>query len=501
MPRPLPKPPTALPLRPASGGSIPQTALPQPAADATRKAAPATAGPPAIAPVTGVTEKPAAPRIGSPRAVDPAIATPRIASPRIADPRIADPKMAAPQAASIKTGPARFAPVAPASPVPLAAAAPPLRPPVRKAGLRLRHHMVLLSFLLCVLLPPVGAATYLWTRAADQFASKMGFAVRREESNSALDILGGLTSLSGSSSSSDTDILFEFIQSQKLVTDIDKDLDLRTMWSKPDRDPVFALVADAPLEDLVDYWNDMVRLSRGKGPGLLEVEVRAFDPGDANAIASLLFKKSAEMINDLSAIAREDAIRYAREDLDEAVERLKTARAAITRFRNVNQLVNPEMDIQSQAGLLNNLRAQEATTLIDIDLLRDATREGDPRLVQAERRLEVIEARIVAERDKLGLGASGKGSAAMADIIGEYERLVVDREFAQSAYIKSLATYDGAQADARRISRYLAAYMEPTLAETAQYPRRLTLLAMGSLFLFLIWSIVVLIYYSVRDRR
>ena len=361
--------------------------------------------------------------------------------------------------------------------------------------------MVMLSFVLCVLLPPIAAATYLWTRAADQFASKTGFAVRREEASSALDILGGLTSLSGSSSSSDTDILFEYIQSQKLVTDIDKELNLRAMWSKPDRDPVFALAPDAPLEDLVDYWNDMVRLSRGKGPGLLEVEVRAFDPDDATAIANLLFKKSAEMINDLSAIAREDAIRYSREDLDEAVERLKNARAAITRFRNVNQLVNPEMDIQSQAGLLNTLRAQEATTLIDIDLLRDSTREGDPRLVQAERRLEVIEARIAAERDKLGLGASGTGSAALADIVGEYERLVVDREFAQGTYIKALATHDGAMADARRTSRYLAAYMQPTLAETAQYPRRLTILSLVSLFLFLIWTIAVLIYYSVRDRR
>lgn len=419
---------------------------------------------------------------------------------------MADPKIAAPLAATLKAGPARIAtpgplPAPPPVPPPVAAKALAQRPPVRPARLRLRHRMVMLSFVLCVLLPPIAAATYLWTRAADQFASKTGFAVRREEASSALDILGGLTSLSGSSSSSDTDILFEYIQSQKLVTDIDKELNLRAMWSKPDRDPVFALAPDAPLEDLVDYWNDMVRLSRGKGPGLLEVEVRAFDPDDATAIANLLFKKSAEMINDLSAIAREDAIRYSREDLDEAVERLKNARAAITRFRNVNQLVNPEMDIQSQAGLLNTLRAQEATTLIDIDLLRDSTREGDPRLVQAERRLEVIEARIAAERDKLGLGASGTGSAALADIVGEYERLVVDREFAQGTYIKALATHDGAMADARRTSRYLAAYMQPTLAETAQYPRRLTILSLVSLFLFLIWTIAVLIYYSVRDRR
>ncbi len=85
--------------------------------------------------------------------------------------------------------------------------------------------------------------------------------------------------------------------------------------------------------------------------------------------------------------------------------------------------------------------------------------------------------------------------------MGEYERLVVEREFAERTYITAMASYDGAKAEARRKSRYLAAYMQPTLAETAIYPKRLSTLVMIALFLFLIWSIAVLVYYSVRDRR
>lgn len=367
--------------------------------------------------------------------------------------------------------------------------------------MRVRHHLLLLSFLLIVILPPIAGAYYLWTRAADQYASRMGFAVRSEKGTSALDMLGGLSALAGSSSSSDTDILFEFIKSQELVLSMDRELDLRRLWSKPQNDPVFALAPDAPIEDLVEYWNSMVRLSVGKSEGLIEVEVRAFDPADAQAIATLLFEKSAKMINDLSAIAHEDAIRYAREDLEDTKERLKAAREAVTRFRNINQLVTPDMDIQSQAGLLNTLKSQQASALIEIDLLQETTRDDDPRMVQAQRRLEVIEQRITAERAKLGLGAEGSGSAAMADMVGEYERLGVDREFAENAYVRALATYDAALADARRTSRYLAAYMQPTLAETPQYPRRFVLMGVGTLFLFLFWSIISLVYYSIRDRR
>jgi len=230
--------------------------------------------------------------------------------------------------------------------------------------------------------------------------------------------------------------------------------------------------------------------------------VLAFTAEDATAISRTLFEKSSEMINQLSDIARQDAISYAKEELDEAVERLKDARAVVTRFRNVHQIVNPEIDIQTQAGLIGNLQTQQAQTLIDIDLLQSGSITAtDPRLVQATRRLRVIENRITAERQKMGVGGQGSNGTAFADLLGDYERLVVDREFAQNSYVTALATRDAALADARRKTRYLAAYMQPTEAETAEYPKRLALLGLVSLFLLLVWSVVVLVAISIRDRR
>ena len=207
------------------------------------------------------------------------------------------------------------------------------------------------------------------------------------------------------------------------------------------------------------------------------------------------------MINELSDIARQDAIRYAGEELDEALERLKDARAVVTLFRNKNQIVNPEVDIQMQAGLLGNLQSQQAQSLIELDLLKGTVGETDPRLTQLTRRIAVIENRISEERKKLGVGGAGEDGTAFADLLGDYERLVVDREFAENSYVSALANYDAALAEARRKSRYLAAYMQPTEAETPEYPKRLTLFALVSLFLFLIWSVMILVVYSVRDRR
>jgi capsular polysaccharide transport system permease protein len=367
------------------------------------------------------------------------------------------------------------------------------------ARMRRRHWLLGVSFVLCVILPTLVSGYYLYTHAADQYASKVGFSVRSEETGSAFELLGNLTSISGSSSS-DTDILYEFIQSQEMVEEVDAELDLRRIFSKPDNDPVFTLDPEASIEDMVDYWSRMVRLVYDPGTGLIEVEVRAFDPLDAQKIAQNLFDRSSAMINELSAVARADVTRYAREELDQALGRLKDARKALTLFRNETQIVDPSADIQGQMGLLNSLQAQLAETLIELDLLAETARSDDPRVEQAKRKTVVIEKRIAEERRKLGVSGAGD-TRVFADLVGQFESLQVDLEFAEKAYVSALSAYDTAVAEARRQSRYLTAYLRPTLAETPQYPQREILLAVIALILFGSWTILSLVYYSLRDRR
>jgi capsular polysaccharide transport system permease protein len=365
---------------------------------------------------------------------------------------------------------------------------------------RKRHIGLMLTFVLLVLLP-VGVATwYLYTRAVDQYASTVGFTVRSEDISSATDLLGGLGRSFGGGGSGDSDILYEFIRSPEMVALVDAELDLRSLYSRHyDIDPLMAFDTDGTIEDLTAYWQRMVRVSYDANTKLMELRVLAFDAEEAKRIAEAIYDQSTEMINALSAIAREDATRYAREDLDFAVERLKEAREAFTAFRVKTQIVDPTADVQGQMGLLNTLQAQQAEALIELDLLANATREGDPRLEQAQRRLDVIEARILEERRKFGVGAPGDESYAAT--IAEFERLAVDREFAEQAYAVALAAYDAARAEANRQSRYLATYIRPTLAQKAEFPQRLLIIAVIGAFSFLTWSILTLVYYSLRDRR
>jgi capsular polysaccharide transport system permease protein len=112
----------------------------------------------------------------------------------------------------------------------------------------------------------------------------------------------------------------------------------------------------------------------------------------------------------------------------------------------------------------------------------------------------VIEERIAEERARFSTD-EGTTHGAYANLVGEYESLAVDRQFAESSYLSALATYEAARAEALRKSRYLAAYVEPTLAETPEYPQRLVILFILGSFLFGTWATLAMIYYSIRDRR
>jgi capsular polysaccharide transport system permease protein len=149
-------------------------------------------------------------------------------------------------------------------------------------------------------------------------------------------------------------------------------------------------------------------------------------------------------------------------------------------------------------GIVNALQGELAKAMVERDQLLSFVGSDDQRVVQAERRIAAIEQRIEAERAALGVPGS---QAALSDVVGSFEELKVDLEFANTAYTQALAALTAARAEARRQSRYLAPHVAPTTAEQALYPRRALLAGLVALFLTIGWGILALVYYNVRDGQ
>ncbi|MCA0042072.1 hypothetical protein [Celeribacter litoreus] len=373
---------------------------------------------------------------------------------------------------------------------------PELDATVAKASLKPRHKGLLWSFLLTVVTPILCAALYLYTAAADQYASRTAFSVRKQEMNSAVEILGGFTQLSGSSTN-DADVINSYITSQELVETLATTVDLRDRFATTHAtDPVFSLSPTATIEDLVRYWNRALHVSYSNSEGIIALELTAFTPEDAQIILEQVIVQSTDLINEINRSAREDQIRFAREELDKSVARLREARIAMSEFRSTNRLIDPSADIQGQMGVINSLEQELASTMIELDLISVKDGSTSPRTEQFRRKIKAIEARIADERTNM----ASPDQAGLARVVGMYEGLLIDTEFATEAYKSSLAAYDAALAEAQRQNRYLAIHVHPTRAESAEYPRRVLILSLAGAFLLLLWVLGVLVAYAVRDR-
>lgn len=377
---------------------------------------------------------------------------------------------------------------------------PAFPPPVRQARLRKRHLLTAAGFVLMVLAPVLLSAWYLWARAADQYASTFAFSIRSEEPASGIELLGGIADLSGSGAS-DSDILYDYLRSQHLVLQVQAQLDIASLWSVARDDPVFAYDATGLIEDLHDHWARMIDISHDATRGIIEVRTRAFSAEDARRINAVILSEAEALINQINNIAHEDAVRYALDDLQRAKARLLQARSSLTEFRVLNEIVDPGVDVSSQTSLLATLEAQLTDTLIEIDMLAANTRRSDTRLAQAEQRKQVLESRIAQERNKRVFSLESGGRQGMARLFGEYERLIVEVEFAEQSYQAARATFEAAVSEARRNTRYLAAHVLPTRAEQSKFPERGLILGFIALASLLIWSLVTLVGFSFLDRR
>ena len=108
-----------------------------------------------------------------------------------------------------------------------------------------------------------------------------------------------------------------------------------------------------------------------------------------------------------------------------------------------------------------------------------------------------------AQRRRLVVGVADPTPAkgdAAASAVGSFEALDNQRKFAEDAYHHALEGLDRARAAADRQQVYIASFVPPSLAEEALYPRRWRALGIVALIAFAIWAIGSLTLQSIRDH-
>jgi capsular polysaccharide transport system permease protein len=379
--------------------------------------------------------------------------------------------------------------------VPAWSEAAPTPPPRPRSRLRrfLAH-----PFTWWVLLPTAIVAAYFYLVAAPQYVSETRIVVRSRAEAPTVSLGGAISSAmgggGGGASSVESNSVREFLLSHDAVMRTQDRLDLVSIWQREEAD-FWARLAHSDPERLTKFYNSMVSAVFDSSTGLLTLRVRSFRPEDSKAIAETLLELSEGLVNRLSERAREDALRIAHAEVGIAERRVLAAREALTGFREREQDLDSAGTAAAAAQTIAALEAALTGARAELRERMAFMRTDNPALLATHNRIEALERQIAAERTR-----RTQGNGTLAQQLASYERLVLEREFADRQLASATASLETARMDAQRQQLYVARVVAPNLAVHPLYPRKL--ISVGSVFLGLsvAFGIGWLLVASMRDH-
>ena len=338
-------------------------------------------------------------------------------------------------------------------------------------------------------IPTLLIALYVFAWATPRYQSEFEITYQTYQNTQSLSsgliqsVLGG-----GSSSVDPGSILLEYIRSETLLLKLDQKLDLRKYYSNSAIDYPVRMGSNISNEAFLRYYrNHIVSVSEGLG-GYLTVDVQAFDPQFAHALAQAIVEASDQMVDEMTSRAREDGMRFAESEVTRQEERVQRAKIAETKFQNEHHDLDPANSANQYAQIIGSLETQLSQSRTALTNTSTYAKSDAPQVMQLKNQIAAIEAQIQDQRKRL----TG-GDAAYSQILEEYSRLQLEQQFAQNAYQSAQQGLAVARADAARKQSYLVDFVAPSHPDGPTQSFYITYLVagfLGSLFLYAIGNLV-----------
>lgn len=354
-----------------------------------------------------------------------------------------------------------------------------------------------LGFLLVVVLPTLLTGIYYFGFAADQFVSEARFVVRSSSRTAPSGIGSFLTNVGITRSQDDTFPVNDFIMSRDAAKLLVDNQQLRAILSRPEADAIARFpnfYSHDTFEDLYKAYKDFVGVTLDTSSGISALTVRAFRAQDAQTVANALLGDAEALVNRMNARARHDAITVAQSEVDRAERRVADVQAALTKFRTVQNTLDPTKASTGLLELIGRLSQESANSKAQLsELLR--TSPQSPQMPGLRNRIGALDKQIAEEQRKI-VG----DNTSIATSLGDYERLLLSREFADKSLSSAIGSLETARAEAQRQQLYLERVVEPNLADASLYPKRYRSTVTVLLACLLIYAIGWLLLAGVREH-
>lgn len=353
-------------------------------------------------------------------------------------------------------------------------------------------------FVITVLVPTLISAVYYGFVASDVYISESHFIVRSPQ-RKAPSLLGAALQGAGfSSSQDDTHMVTDYVLSRDALKILDDTLHLKEHYSDKKYDFLSrfnGLGLDDSFEALHRYYQKHIGLGIAGPSSIATLTVRAFTPEDAQKTNIKLLELSEALVNKINERGRQDQIRFASEEVALAEKRSIDAALKLSQYRDNKGVVDPSV----QAGIKLEQTSALQTELIKVNgqlaQLRAFAKES-PQIPSLKKRVQTLRGAIKSETAKI----TG-GERSLATKTAEYQRLVLQQEFADKQFALALSSLETARNEALRKQLYLERVVQPSLADAPLEPRRLRAVLTTFFISLVAWGVLKLLLAGVREHH
>ena len=352
-------------------------------------------------------------------------------------------------------------------------------------------------FWLTVVVPTLIATLYFGLFASDVYVSESRFVVRSPDKPSTTG-LGILLKSTGFSNGSDEIFAVkDFVTSRDALIVLNRNGAFAKAYGNPSIslfDRYGSLGSSETFEDLYKYYENKVVVDHDTTSSISTLTVRAYTPKDAHSINEQLLEMAEAKVNTLNVRGRQDLIRFAQREVDEAKLQAQRAAVALSVYRNREGVVDPEKQATVQLQMISKLQDELIAAKTQLRELQQFAPQNPQIQV-----LETREGGLAHEIDaQLGKVAGDRKS--LASTAAQYQRLYVETQFADKNLASAMASLEEAKNEAGRKQAYIERIVQPNVPDEAVEPRRVRSIAATFIFSIIVWGVATMLFAGIKEH-
>ncbi len=296
----------------------------------------------------------------------------------------------------------------------------------------------------------------------------------------------------------DVAILDEFISSPQMFYKIDKKYNIKSFYSSEKTDILKRVSKNSNIEEFLSLYKENVKFIYERDNSIIRLQFYHYDNENIVDILKFVLSESENFINNLNKKRANKEFIFIKEQLDIKTTELNNLEKNILDYQNLHKLIDPQIVLESDLSLINNLKAELIQTQSDINIQSSYVSKDNHVVNKLEMKKNELNKSIKSLESNLFKNSEG---TQLNEEILKYSNLKNEYEFKKDVYLKGTTQLELSKIDTLKTSKFLEVISLPVQPEVAHFPKTKNFIISSIVLILIIYGIIAFIIGIIKEHQ